>query len=126
MGALNGIYEHEENRSLVRRFATSFALVIALIGCVVGSIFAITLTPRAEQIPAVPGAFAGWAVGIALLGTAIWLLLRYAPCGNRSAGWTSVGSVLVVVAWIAASLLFALSVRDLADYTSATGTCLPS
>lgn len=121
MGGLNEIYESDEDRTIVRRFATSLGLSIALIVCIVGSVFAVTLLPRIDEIPNAVGAFVGWVAAIGLLGTAIWLLLRYAPCATRSAGWTSVGSAFVIVAWIAASLLFGFYVRELADYTSALG-----
>jgi membrane protein len=121
MGALNEIYVSTETRSLVRRFATSFALSAALIACIGGAVFAVALLPRADEIPNGLAITTGWLAAIALLGAAVWLLLRYAPCETQSAGWTSLGSVFVIVAWVAASLLFAFYVRSVASYTSAIG-----
>jgi membrane protein len=121
MGALNEIYESDETRSLVRRFATSFALSTALIVCIGGAVSAVTLLPRLDEIPNGLALGIGWIAAIALLGAAVWLLLRYAPCATRSAGWTSLGSAFVIVAWIGASLLFGFYVRSVASYTSAIG-----
>jgi membrane protein len=120
-GALNDIYETEETRPFVRRFATSFALAIAVIVCLVGAALTSNLIPRVDAIPSAAGQAIGWIAAIVLMGSAIWLLLRYAASVTRSAGWTSVGSIFVVVAWVIASLLFAFFVTDLASYRSATG-----
>jgi membrane protein len=120
-GALNDIYETEETRPLVRRFATSFALAIAVIVCLVGAALTSNLIPRVDAIPSAAGQAMGWIAAILLMGTAIWLLLRYAASATRSAGWTSVGSVFIVVAWVIASLLFTFYVKDLASYRSAIG-----
>jgi membrane protein len=122
MGALNEIYESDETRSLVRRFGTSFALSTALIVCVGGAVFTVTLLPRLDEIPNGLALGIGWIAAIALLGAAVWLLLRYAPCATRSAGWTSLGSVFVIVAWIGASLLFVFYVQSVASFTSAIGS----
>jgi membrane protein len=120
-GALNDIYETEETRSRARRFATSLALSIAVIVCLVGAALSSNLVPRVEAIPSAAGQAIGWIAAILLMGTAIWLLLRFAASTTRSAGWTSVGSVFIIVAWVIASLLFTFYVKDLASYRSAIG-----
>lgn len=120
-GALNAIYGSEERRSLVVRFGTSLLLAASVIVAALGSLLAVVLVPRAPGMPDAPGRIIGWTVAIVLLSTAVWLLLRFAPCRPRSAGWTSAGSLLIVVGWIGASVLFGYYVRNVADYRSATG-----
>lgn len=120
-GALNAIYASEERRSIWVRYGTSIWLAACVIVAVLGSLLAVVLVPRAPGMPQVPGRVLGWSAAILLLSEAVWLLLRFAPCRRRSAGWTSVGSVLIVVGWIGASVLFGYYVREVADYRSATG-----
>ena len=111
---MNEIYERQETRSLLLRYATSFALSVAVIVCLVGAVLATNLIPRAGALPSAAGQVMGWSTAVVLTGCAIWLLLRYAPCETRSAGWTSVGSVFIVVSWVIASLLFAFYVQNVA------------
>ncbi len=123
-GALNEVYDSEERRSTVRRFAVSFALSVALILCLVGAVLVANLVPRVEAIPEVAAQLIGWLAAVALLAAAVWLLLRYAPSLTRSAGWTSVGSVFIIVAWVVASLLFGFYVQNVANYKTATGNLI--
>jgi membrane protein len=120
-GVLNAIYSADEHRSIWVRFGTSFWLAACVIVAALGALLAVALMPRVPEIPYVAGRLAGFAVAVVLLSAAIWLLLRFAPSRSRPAGWISAGSTLIVVGWIGASLLFGYYVRDVADYTSATG-----
>jgi membrane protein len=120
-GALNDIYGCEETRSIVRRFAISFALAIAVIVSIVGAVFTANLLPRIGGIPTALGQLVGWVTAIVLLGCAVWLLLRYAPVRTRSAGWSSVGTIFIIVSWVVASLLYGLYVQNVANYETATG-----
>lgn len=123
-GALNEIYECEETRSLVRRYTITLALAVAVIACLVGAVLTSNLIPRVEALPSALGQAIGWLAAIVLMGCAVWLLLRYAPSATRSAGWTSVGSIFVVVAWVVASLLFGFYVQSVADYRTPTGNLI--
>lgn len=120
-GALNDIYGCEETRSIVRRFAISFALAIAVIVSIVGAVFSANLLPRIGAIPTAFGQLVGWVTAILLLGSAVWLLLRYAPVRTRSAGWSSVGTIFIIVSWVVASLLYGFYVQNVANYETATG-----
>jgi membrane protein len=120
-GALNEIYECDEARSTVRRFAVSLALAFAVIMCLVGAVLTSNVIPRLGVLPAAAGQAIGWTAALLLMTTAIWLLLRYAPSQTHAARWASVGSIFIVVAWAIASLLFAYYVQNIASYRTATG-----
>ena len=57
-------------------------------------------------------------------GQHIALLIRVAPNAHEPPGWVTLGSVIVVVAWIGASLVFGWWVTSPADYTTPFGTVI--
>jgi membrane protein len=61
-------------------------------------------------------------VAAVLLTVAVSLLFRYAPVEPRSKGWISGGSILVMLAWIAASMVFRVLVTSLLNFKTATGS----
>jgi membrane protein len=63
-----------------------------------------------------------WGLALALLFTAVWLLLRFAPAHPGPHGWISFGSALCVIAWVGTSLVFGLYVTQVADYNSIFGS----
>ena len=65
---------------------------------------------------------AQWAAALALLITAVWVLLRFAPAHPGPHRWISFGSALCVIAWVGTSLVFGLYVTDVADYRSVFGS----
>jgi membrane protein len=65
---------------------------------------------------------ARWLATVALLTLAFGVLVRFAPAASRSKRWASGGAALVVVLWIAQSLIFAWYVRSVASYKSAVGS----
>ncbi len=123
MGAVNSIYEADENRTLVRRWSLSFALAVCLTVAVVSAVFAVTVGPRIERSGAshVLLLVARWPFAVVALGLGVGLLVRYGPAERRQARWASGGAVAVVAAWIVQSLLFAWYVGSFADFTSASG-----
>jgi uncharacterized BrkB/YihY/UPF0761 family membrane protein len=62
-----------------------------------------------------------WVVAIALLALAVGLLMRFAPVEPRPNTWVSGGSILVILAWVAATLVFQLLVSTLLNFKTATG-----
>jgi membrane protein len=122
MGALNAIFGVEEDRSAVRRFALSIALAAAVTGLLVLAVLAVML--RSQWLSSTPvglGYLVCWAIAVASVLIAIWLLLRFAPAREPPTAWVSAGTVLVLVGWIAASIGFRLYVTDVANYHSAIG-----
>jgi len=110
MGALNRIYRARETRSIYLRFGISFLLAVGVIVLVLGAFGLV--------------AFGGWMfipVAVVLLWATIALLLRFAPAEPVEFRWISAGSVLVIVSWLGASLLYGFYVRNVADFESAFG-----
>jgi membrane protein len=110
MGALNRIYRAEEKRSIYRRFGVSFLLAIGVIVLLLAAFGLV--------------AFGGWKflpVAFVLLWTTITMMLRWAPAKQVEFKWLSAGSVVVILSWLGASLLYGLYVRNIADFQSAFG-----
>ena len=126
MGALNRIFEREETRPIWRRFGLSFALALGLAVCTLG---ALVLTSRGggwvDWGAAQPlWALIRWLAVVVLLWAAVALLIRVAPDAHEPPGWVTLGSVIVIVAWIGASLVFGWWVTSVADYTTPFGTAI--
>jgi membrane protein len=121
--ALNQIHDAEERRSPVRRALTALALAIVTCVCFVGSLLILTVAPRAhgEVIHFVLGV-GRWFVAGGLLMFVVGAVMRFAPAERPEKRWASVGSILVIVVWIVASLLFKLWVTSVADFKSAVGS----
>ena len=124
MTGINQIYESEETRHWPVRYATSFALAVAITLCVVGAMLAVLAGPSVARHGAweVLVGLGRWVVAILLLATAIGLLMRFAPAEPRQKRWAGVGSALVILAWVAASMIFKLYVTDVANFKTATGS----
>ncbi len=128
MWPLNVIYGVEEERPFVRRFLTSFALAAAIGPLVVGAALLIQLGRRLLGAVALPSALEyvlyvlRWGAAVALLATAVWLLIHFAPAKPQSFAWAGIGSVFVVVAWIVASLAFGFYATRIADYGNVFGS----
>lgn len=128
MGALSGVYGDGEDRPFVRRYLTSFGLGIAVAVCVLG---ALTIVRFGDAIfgfddPGWLGTavliVVRWGAALALLTTAVWLLLRFAPAHPGPHRWVSFGSGLCVLAWVVTSVVFGFYVTDVADYGSIFGS----
>jgi membrane protein len=124
MTATNGIYECEETRSWKVRYPLSLGLAAAIAICVIGAALAVLAAPALVSHGAleVVVAIGRWLVAIALLAVAVALLVRYAPVEPRPGAWVTGGSVLVVLAWVAASMIFRLLVTDVLNFRTATGS----
>jgi membrane protein len=123
MDALNRIHDVEEQRSAKRRALTALALAVLSGVCLVGSILIVTVAPRAQG----PGihfvlGVGRWLVAVALLMFVVGAVMRFGPAERPEKRWASAGSILVIVVWIIASLLFKLWVTSVADFKSAVGS----
>jgi membrane protein len=124
MTATNTIYECDETRSWKVRYPLSIGLAAAIAACVIGSALAVLAGPAlaSSGVLEVLVAIGRWLVAVLLLGLAVGLLVRYAPVEPRSKGWVSGGSILVILAWVAASMIFRLLVTDVLNFKTATGS----
>ena len=124
MTATNVIYDADETRSWKVRYALSIALAAAITSCVVGAVLAVLVAPALARHGAleVVVAIGRWIVAVALLGVAVGLLMRFAPVKPRAKAWVGGGSLIVILAWVAASLIFRLLVTELLNFKTATGS----
>ena len=121
--ALNAIHDVKDTRSFVRRLMKALALALAVAVCLAGTGLVLTVAP------AISGGLvdtllsvARWVVAPLLLALAVGLLMRYAPAERPEKRWASAGSLLVIGAWIVASLLFRWYATAFADFKSPIGT----
>ena len=127
MTPLNLIYGAEERRSWWGRLLASFGLALAIGPLVVGAALLVQAGPRlvgALDLPAAAAALAHvarWGLALVFLAAAVWLLIRYATANPQPIAWTGIGTVFVVVAWLAASFGFGLYATYVADYGSVFG-----
>jgi membrane protein len=122
MNALNRIHDVEEKRSRTRRILTAAGLAVAVAVCVLGAVLVVTVAPRAGGSFHVLLGVGRWIVSPLLLILAVGLLVRLAPAEAPDARWASAGSILVIVTWIVASLLFKLWITYVADFKSPVGS----
>jgi membrane protein len=122
-GALNRVYETEENRSWKVRYPISFALATAAIVALVGAILLVMAAGGVAHGAAyVPFAIVRWLGAVLLIMLAFGLLVRYAPAEPRAKKWATLGAVLVVVAWVVQALVFKWYVTSVADFRTAVGS----
>jgi len=121
MVALNRIYESKETRPFWRRFVVSLGLAVSTIVCLVCAALLVTLGRHTDSVPGPIAVGGSWILSIILMGSAIWLLLRFAPAEPRPSSWVSAGSLLVIGAWVLASIGFRYYVTSVASYRSAIG-----
>jgi membrane protein len=121
--ALNEIHEVKDERPWWRRGLVAAALALAGGSCLVGAILAVIVAPKATEHGF--GHFAlgvgRWAAAVLLLGLAVALLVRYGPAEHPQPRWASVGSAVIIAAWIVASLIFRWLVSSVLDFRSPSG-----
>jgi membrane protein len=124
IGSINDIYETDETRPWKVRYPVSFGLAFTIAVCLVGSLLVVTVGSALAQngVVGVVVSIGRWLVAIGLLALAVAVLVRYAPADRRAKKWASAGSVLVIAAWIGATLLFELFVVHVANFKTAVGS----
>ena len=127
MGALNKIYRSERQRGFIRRMMISFALSIAIGACFVLAALSLRFAPfffsatHHGAALAVLGFVARWGLATSCLALAAGLLVHFAPATPQPLPWVSLGSLIVVVAWVLTTAGFALYLSDVASYDSLFG-----
>jgi membrane protein len=129
MQVLNNVYGVEETRSFWRKLAESIVLstavtfVLLLASAVVqaGPGAARDLLGRGAAV-SVPSILASGGAAVALLFLVVAIVVRFAPDTRRPVRWVTFGGVLVIVGWIAMSVLYGFYITQLADYASVFGS----
>jgi membrane protein len=121
---MNDIYETDETRAWKARYPLSFGLALVIAVCLVGSLLVVTASVALAHhgVAGVAVSIGRWLVAIGLLALGVAVLVRYAPAERRAKKWASAGSIVVIVAWIVATLLFDLFVTHVANFKTAVGS----
>jgi membrane protein len=122
MRALNLVHDVEERRSTLQRLGTAVALAVATALCIVGAMLLVIVAPRAGGALDVTLGIVRWILAPVLLGVVVGLLVRFGPAEKPETRWASAGSLLVIVSWIVATLLFKLWIEHVANFKSAVGS----
>jgi membrane protein len=126
MGGLNEIYELEDRRRWFERTSRSLLLALVVSVLVLAAISLAWLGPLLYGAVGQPLGLVfvviRWLVAAFLLGLATGLTVRLAPDGYQPAGWVTVGTAMIVVVWVLASVLFGLYIRFVASYASIYGS----
>jgi membrane protein len=129
MQVLNNVYGVEEKRSFARKLWESIVLSTAVTFMLLLAAAVVKVGPRAARAFVGEGAFvsvvsflASWGAAVALLFLVVAIVVRYAPDTRRPVRWVTFGGVLVIVGWIAMSLLYGFYITSLADYASVFGS----
>ena len=123
MGALDRIYDTEDDRPWWIRFPVSWGLATVLIAAVLGALGLGALARTGVHGSwGIPFAILRWVGAVLLLGAAFELLVRFAPAEARPKKWVTAGTTLVVVLWIIQSLIFAWYVRSVANFRTPIGS----
>jgi membrane protein len=125
MGGLSRIYECDDDRSWLERMRRSIALALLVSALVLAAIALVWLGPLAYGDVGQPlgalFAFLRWTIAAVLLGLATGMTVRLAPDGYQPTHWVTVGTLIVVGAWLITSILFGIYIRVVASYGSIYG-----
>jgi membrane protein len=128
MGVLSDVYNGGDDRSFKSRYLTSLALGTGVTALLVLAV-AVARFGRSVLGLEDPGLLVEAVVWVlrygaafALLTTAVWLLLRFAPARPGPHRWVSFGSLLCVTAWLGTSIVFGIYMTQIADYSSIFGS----
>ncbi len=124
MDVFDRIYGSYRERTFIERMRDSLVLgaavavlLIAAAGCALLGDEAM----RGAGIDAGALLWLRWPVALALLFATVTLLVAYAPADHQSPQWVGFGSIVVVTAWVATSIVFGFYLKSIADYGSIFG-----
>jgi membrane protein len=125
MAAMDRIYGYYRRRTFFERFPRSLALGGAMGVCAIAAIAIVRFGPL------LPGDVGGvvvvlsflvrWLVAAAVLAVGVGLLVRFGSATRQTLPWVSLGTGLVLGAWILTSIAFGLYATYIASYESVFG-----
>ena len=119
--ALNKIHDVVDEREWWRRGLLALGLGSAVGVATVGSFLIVTWASSVTGAASVVLDVGRWIVAVVLLSLVVALLVRTAPAEHPAKRWASAGSVLIVVTWIVATLLYKVWLTDVIDLKKPTG-----
>jgi membrane protein len=125
MTALDRIYGFHRRRGFFEVLFRSVVLGLAMGMAVVAAVVVVRFVPLAtgdlDGVAAVLSFLGRWLVAAALLGAGVALLVHYGSATRQTLPWVTVGTGLVMAAWIGMSILFGIYVTYVANYGSVFG-----
>jgi membrane protein len=128
MQVLNRVYGVEEKRSFRRKLWESIVLSTAVTFMLLLAAAVVKVGPGAAQdlfghgtAVSVLSLLASWGAAVALLFLVVTVVVRFAPDTRRPVRWVSFGGLLVIMGWVAVSLLYGFYISSLGDYASIFG-----
>ena len=125
MDVLNRVHGVQEDRPWRARHVRSLWLAAVLIALIIAAAAVVNLTPLLYGDPGpalgVLLLLARWAAAAALLALAVGLLVHRGPDFEQPLSWVSVGTLLVIGAWVVMSAAFLAYLTHVASYGSLFG-----
>jgi membrane protein len=125
MTALDRIYGFHRRRGFFEVFPRSvwlgLAMGLALLAAVAVVRFVPLLTGDLGGVPALLSFVIRWLVAAALLGGGVALVVHYGSATRQTLPWVTLGTGLVMAAWVAMSIVFGIYVTYVANYGSVFG-----
>jgi membrane protein len=125
MTALDRIYGFHRRRSFLELFPRSVGLGLTMGVAVLAAVavvrFVPLLTGELDGVLAVLSFLARWLVAALLLGVGVALVVHHGSATRQTLPWVTVGTGLVMAAWVTMSILFGLYITYVANYGSVFG-----
>jgi membrane protein len=125
MTALDRIYGFRRRRGFFELFPGSVLLGLAMGAAFVVALSIVRFLPLAigdlHGIAAVLSFIGRWLLAAVVLGAAVALVVHQGSATRQTLPWVTVGTFLVMVAWIGTSILFGVYVTYVANYGSVFG-----
>jgi membrane protein len=127
--ALNIVYREKEKRGFIKLNITSLAITLGGVLFVVIALLSITIVPvlltylGLSQFFELVVKVGRWPVLVLVVIFAMAVIYRYGPSRDKPKWrWTSPGSILATVLWLAASLLFSWYAENFGSYNKTYGS----
>jgi membrane protein len=127
--ALNAVYEKKEQRSLFKYYATTLTFTVGAVVLVLLSLAIIVALPIVlnyipnASVTAILLKIVRWPLLFVLIGPALAVIYRYAPCRDTPQWrWVIWSSIFAAAAWLGASALFSWYVESFGSYNKTYGS----
>jgi membrane protein len=125
MTAMDRVYGYHRRRGFLELLPRSLALGAAMGTCAIAAVaivrFGPLLTGDLDGILAVLSFLVRWVLAAAVLAVGVGLIVRFGPAIRQPLPWVSLGTGLVLLAWILTSIGFGLYATYIASYGSVFG-----
>jgi membrane protein len=125
MTALDRIYGFRRRRSFLELFPRSVGLGLTMGVAVVAAFASVRFVPLAtgdlDGVAAVLSFVGRWLAAAVVLGVGVALVVHHGSATRQTLPWVTVGTFLVMGAWVGMSILFGIYVTYMANYGSVFG-----